>query len=337
MHGSLTPRQKAAVIVRLLAEDEGLAGLDQLDGETQSLLAEEMAGMNLIDRQTRDNVVSEFCDQLESVGIVFPGDLDGTLQMLEGKLSADTADRLQRLSAMMGRSDPWVRIAKLPKETLLLLANNEAPELVAAMLSKLPVSLASEVFSGLERERARIIAQTVALAGEQGPQSMKRIGQVLLQAADTLPDTSKTPKISGHMGEMLNFASADLREEVLDVLRDEDEDFAESVRRAIFIFAHIPDRIAAKDVARVVREVDQSVLIRALSGTAEEDVRAADFILSGLSQRLAGTLREEIETQGKVSQKQVEKAGAEIIAVIRRLVSEDELKLISTDDDEEEE
>ena len=51
----LNQRQKAAVIVRLLLDDDEVAGLDRLDSESQALLAQEMAGMEVIDRQTRDN------------------------------------------------------------------------------------------------------------------------------------------------------------------------------------------------------------------------------------------------------------------------------------------
>ena len=40
----LSQRQKAAVIVRLLLDDDQVAGLDRLDSEAQALLAQEMAG-----------------------------------------------------------------------------------------------------------------------------------------------------------------------------------------------------------------------------------------------------------------------------------------------------
>lgn len=81
---SLTQRQKAAVIVRLLLdeEDDEAVSLTRLNVDLQTLLAEEMAGMELIDRQTRDAVINEFCENLEAVGVTFPGNLDGTLEML---------------------------------------------------------------------------------------------------------------------------------------------------------------------------------------------------------------------------------------------------------------
>lgn len=106
----LSPRQKAAIIVRLLLDDDAGVSLDEFDSDRQTLLVEEMANMELIDRRTRDDVITEFCDSLEAVGVTFPGDLDGTLAILADRLSDDTTDRLRRLVLMSGRGDPWPRI-----------------------------------------------------------------------------------------------------------------------------------------------------------------------------------------------------------------------------------
>lgn len=335
MQVGLNPRQKAAVIVRLLLDDEDGIGLGQLNSEAQTLLAEEMAGMELIDRQTRDAVISEFCDRLEAVGVTFPGDLDGTLAMLGGKLSEDSTDRLRRLAAMSGRGDPWQRIAGLSKVDVLALANSEAVELVALMLSKLPVAVASATFTALPRDRARAVAQAMSLTGNVEQQALRRVGLVLLQAADALPRAAIDTPASDRMGAILNFASSDLRDEVLDVLEQSDAGFAGGVRRAIFIFAHIPARILPRDVPRIVREVDQPVLIRALAATTEPEAAAAQFILANLSQRMADGLREEIESLGTVRARDAEEASSEVVAAIRRLEAAGELTLVQPDAEEE--
>lgn len=324
----LNQRQKAAVIVRLLLDDDEAVHLSRLGIESQTLLAEEMAGMELIDRQTRDSIISEFCDRLESVGVTFPGDLDGTLAMLGGRLSEDSTDRLRRMAAMSGRGDPWQRVAGLPKTAIMALAANESVELVALMLSKLPVALASEAFTTLPRERARAVAQAMSLTAGVSPEALNRVGLILLQAADALPRPAIDTPAADRMGAILNFATADLRDEVLDSLEREDAGFAEGVRRAIFIFAHIPSRIETRDVPRIVREVEQPVLLRALSAPDPEDAATAEFLLSNLSQRMADGLREEIEGLGKLRARDIEDAKTEVIAAIRRLEEAGDLTLI---------
>jgi len=77
-----------------------------------------------------------------------------------------------------------------------------------------------------------------------------------------------------------------------------------------------------------VREVEQPVLLRALSAPDPTDAAAAEFILSNLSQRMADGLREEMEEMGKVRARDIEDAKTEVITAIRRLEEQGELTLI---------
>lgn len=330
----LNQRQKAAVIVRLLLDDDEVAGLDRLDSGAQTLLAQEMAGMELIDRATRDAVITEFCDRLESVGVTFPGGLDGTLAMLGQRLSEDSTDALRRTAAITGQSDPWARLCALPKESLIALANAESVELVALMLSKLPVEAASATFLALPRERARVVAQAMSMTSGVTPAALKRVGLVLLQAAEALPKPAIATPATDRMGAILNFATADLRDDVLGALDERDVEFADGVRKAIFIFAHIPARIEPRDVPKIVRELDQATLVRALAAPSEADAMAADFILSNLSQRMSDGLREEREALGKPRAKDVEEAMTEVVSAIRRLQEDGQLVLKMPQDEE---
>jgi flagellar motor switch protein FliG len=331
----LNQRQKAAVIVRLLLDDESASGLSRLNSESQTLLAEEMAGMELIDRHTRDAIITEFCDRLESVGVTFPGDLDGTLAMLGAQLSEDSTDRLRRRAVVLGRGDPWPRIAALPASAVTALANSEAVEMVALMLSKLPVERASELFVGLPRQRARAIAQAMSMTAGVTPESLHRVGVILLQAAEALPRPAISTPATDRMGAILNFATADLRDDVLDSLDRHDADFAGSVRKAIFIFAHIPARVLPRDVPRIIREVDQPILVRALAAQGEAEAAAADFILSNLSQRMSDGLREERNDLGKLRASDIEEAMTEVVSAIRRLEEAGEITLILPQDDDD--
>lgn len=330
----LNQRQKAAIIVRLLLEDEEGVSLERLTSDSQTLLAEEMAGMEMIDRHTRDAVIEEFCDILEAVGVTFPGDLDGTLAMLGSKISEDSSDRLRKSAATEGKTDPWVRIAALPPEIIVGLACSEPPELVALLLSKLPVERASDAFVALPRERARSVALAMSMTAGVNAAALRRVGMVLLQAADALPRPAIPTPATSRMGAILNFASPDLREDVLETLDGSDPGFAEGVRQSIFIFAHIPARLNPRDVPRVLREIEQPVLLRALSATVEADAAAAEFLLSNLSQRMSDGLREEMATLGKLRTKEIEDCMTEVVSAIRRLEAADEIKLALPQDDE---
>lgn len=331
---TLTPRQKAAVIVRVLLDGEDPLPIADLTGETQTLLAQEMASMHLIDRNTRDAVIAEFCESLERVGVTFPGDLDATLALLGQQLSVDATDRLRRIAALSGRGDPWERVGNLPVSQLRLLARGEAVEIAALMLSKLPVATASEVFADLPRDRARAVTLAMSMTSDVTRPALHRIGQVLLQAADNLPRPAIDSPAVERVGAILNFATADLRDAVLEGLDQDDAEFAGGVRRTIFTFRHIPDRVSSRDIPRIGREVENAVLVRALAGAKDNDATAAEFILSSLPQRLAESLRGDIESAGEIRRRVAEVAMGEVVAAIRQLVATGELTFLPPPDED---
>lgn len=330
----LSPRQKAAVVVRVMLADGADLDLSGLPPELQALLAQEMAGMELVDRETCDQVIAEFCDQLEAVGVTFPGSIDGTLDILGAHLCADTNSRLRRIAALNGSADPWDRITALPPAQLAELARTEAVEVAAVMFARLPVARASEVFGLLDPALARQIAYAMSLtAGIEAP-ALRRIGLALMRAVDALP----RPAIEGQpvekVGAILNFASAPTREAVLEGLDQDDADFAGRVRKTIFTWANIPRRIDPRDIPRIMRELDMTTIARAMAGATGENAPTVDFLLSGLGTRLADSMREEMEGVGKVTARDADEAMSAIVATIRRMEQTGELFLIVESDED---
>jgi flagellar motor switch protein FliG len=136
------------------------------------------------------------------------------------------------------------------------------------------------------------------------------------------------------VGAILNVSAALTREDVLAGLQEEDAGFAELVRKAIFTFVHLPKRVLGRDVPKIIRLVDQPVLVTAITGAQgnAEQQAAAEFLLANMSQRMAQGLREEMAARGKVKEKEAEEAMAIIINAVRQLEAAGELALIQEDD-----
>ncbi len=99
---------------------------------------------------------------------------------------------------------------------------------------------------------------------------MRRIGLSLASQLDTQPIRAFAEGPVERVGAILNFSPAATRDDVLEGLHEEDEDFATEVRRAIFTFANIPDRIDPRDVPKITRDVDPAQLITALASASGE-------------------------------------------------------------------
>ena len=331
---TLTNREKAAVIVRLMVAKGAPITLSSLPEHIQASLAEQMSKMRLIDRNTLNRVVTEFVTELEEVGLSFPGGIEGALSIMDGHISSTAANRLRRLAGASSKADPWDRIAALPSERLLPVLENESVEIAAVMLSKLAVPKAAELLGQLAGERARRVAFAVSLTGNVDPETVRRIGMSLVTELENLPprafDTGPVERVCA----ILNQAPQTIRDQVLAGLDQDDKDFANLVRKSIFTFVHIPERVNPRDVPKITRIVEQSVLVTALAAAtgSQELTDAATFFLGNLSQRMAQSLREEVAERGKVKDKDGEAAQSAVIAAIRVLEGSGELALIQDDE-----
>ena len=77
----LTNAEKAAVIVRLLISEGAAPRLTGLSPRQQERLVERMASLAPVDRRTLAAVAQEFAQRLDNLGLTFPGNMAGALEM----------------------------------------------------------------------------------------------------------------------------------------------------------------------------------------------------------------------------------------------------------------
>ncbi len=331
---ALSSREKAAVIVRYLMSEGAAISLSSLSDQVQAALAEQMGQMRRIDRTTLGAVVEEFVGELEQLGLSFPGGLDGALAMMGAHISPNAASRLRRLASGITRADPWEHFVTLEVDDLLPVLQQESTEVAAVLLSKLPVPKAAQLLGKLPGDQARRIAYAVSQTGNVDPDTVHRIGKSLALQLDQRPPKAFDVGPVERVGAILNVATAGTRDDVLRGLEQEDAGFAEKVRRAIFTFVHIPARLLARDVPKLIRAVEQPVLVTALAAAQAVPAQAetAEFLLANMSQRMAQALREDIEQRGKVKEKEADEAMSAIVLAVRGLEANGEVVLVTEEE-----
>jgi len=331
---SLSPREKAAVIVRYLIAEGAAIPLSSLPDSMQTALAEQMGQMRRIDRVTLTAVLEEFMAEMDQMGLSFPGGLDGALSVMADHLSPNAASRLRRMAGGTSRADPWERLTAMTADELMPVLACESNEVAAVMLSKLPVPKAAELLGRMPGDRARRVAYAVSLTGNVDPETVQRIGQSLAQQLDARPPRAFDAGPVERVGAILNITAAGRRDDVLAGLDLDDAGFAEQVRRAIFTFVHIPSRLPARDVPKLARIVDQTALVTAIAAAQGEAsyLVVAEFLLANMSQRMAQGLREDMVQRGKIKEKDADEAMGAIVQAIRQLEAAGEVVLITEND-----
>lgn len=331
----LDRRRKAAMIVQFLLSEGQDVALSTLPEDLQLQLTREIGSLNSIDRTTLHAVADEFADALENLALAGPGGIGAALDALEGKLSPTAAARLREEAA---GGDPWKQIVALTADELLAPMQAETAEVAAVIMSKLPTGKAAQVMALLPGDRARRIAYAISRTAEVTPAAVDRIGRAVARQYASGAAAAFPQPPTARVGAILNSSQQATRDALLAALEEEDRDFADGVRKSIFTFPDIPDRVAPMDTAKILREVDNADLVLALAHAMASDGPAAgtaEFILGNISSRMAENLREEIAEKGKVRRTDGEEAQATIVAAVRRLAETGEIQLIADEEEED--
>ncbi|WP_281825404.1 flagellar motor switch protein FliG [Jannaschia rubra] len=325
----LTPRQKAAVIIHLLVSGRADPGLRDLPPDQQRLIVREIARLRFIDRETLAGVVAEFASELDSIGLHFPRDPARVLAALESQLSLDVIDGMMAELGDTARpgDGPWAQIAGLDVAAIRQMMDGESDEVSAVLLSKLPAARAAEIIGSLPGDRADSIAAAFARTEDVTPAAVAQIGMALGRQSAT----RRTPAFDAdgvkRVGNILNAATSGVRRSILDSLDAVDAAFAARVRATVFSYENIADRVDPRDLPRVLRGVENTVLVTAIAGTPPEMSAIPEFMLGAISKRLAEQLREEVAERSPPTAEEAETAMSAIVAVIRQMEEDGELIL----------
>ncbi len=326
---SLSSRQKAALIVRLLAADGSSVSLKALPDQMQADLIREVGALGPIDDATTSSVVEEFSGLLETAHLFGPGGLQRALEMLGGVVNPRVIERIRLQSGFTDDEDPWERIVEKETEQLLPILEGQSVEVAAVVLAKLPVGTSAALLGQLPGPHARSLAYALSRTSAVTPDAVERIGAAMARLLDIEPVRAFTDGPVERVGAILNSARSSTRTDVLAGLDETDAAFAEDVRRAIFTFGNIPERVDPRDIPKILRGVEQDVIIQALAAQVAEAKEAQDFILANISQRMADAFREEVEALGAVDEEVADDAMSAIVGEVRRLEDEGEIHLVA--------
>lgn len=326
---NFTPRQKAAIIVRALVGNGKRIALDELPLDLQTSLAHTLAELGGISHAAERQVIQEFVEALES-GTQYAKGLANALSLLEGSISMEVQQELAKGQSESPRIDPWPRLADYPAEKLADLLQAEGAEVIAVCLSKLPGDLAAKVLSHLPGPQARRAAYTVSQISEATPNAIRTIGRSLLSQLTSEPPKAFDDDPAAMVGSILLSAKSATRDDIMEGLTEENEEFAERVREELFVFADIATRIVETDIPKILRGVDQAVLQNALKYSFDQDegdARSAEFILNNMSKRMAETLREDITGMQDIDPETGEAAQGGVVQSIRTMETNGEISI----------
>jgi flagellar motor switch protein FliG len=330
----LTRRHKAAIVIGVLGPDAAGPILEQLEEAELRGFAEAMAQLDRVEPEAVEATIAEFLSELETAELTLRGGLETARGVLQRHLDENAVVRLLDEADSPSLHNVWKKLARVNDEALAEFLKREHPQTAAVVLSKLPSDFAAQILSRFEPERARDIVLGITRAQTLDAKVIEAIGDSVSRdflAAHGTDGLRRDP--AERVGAIMNFTATAVRNHVLDQIAETQPDFAEEIKRKMFTFEDIPERLDPRAAPAVVRAAEPDTLLNALAGAEQTAPEARDFLLDNISGRVAQQIRDDLSEIEKVRRKDADAAQNEIILLIRDLVERGEITLVSAEDD----
>ena len=338
---TLTGIQKAALLLTTL---DTATATDLLKGQPQQAvqkIAMELSELDLKGKMNTDQateITRQFCTELtrpKSGELHIKQFVSSLLQDSAGKEKA--AELQNKMQQAVIQRDPYVIIADAAPVHLASVLQNEAPQAIGIVLSEIPPKLGTEVLSRLDEQKAQMTVWRMAQPATVSRQTVLRIGETVhkhlvelqsQQVGQVVPEEDASSANLRQIALVLGGLSKEKRDAFLKTIEGKDNEAANMVRALMVTWEDIP-RIEDKSLQEILRQIEASVLAKALQG-AEANIAAK--INGNISERMKEMIEEEVSLMGTPKKKDILEAREEMIQPLRDANKSGDLEFIEEED-----
>jgi flagellar motor switch protein FliG len=261
------------------------------------------------------------------------GGIEYAHKLLVEAFGHEVADRLiSRLSKSL-ESDLAVfdNFRKVDPQQLAKFIQDEHPQTIALILSRLDPQEAARLISALPADTRREIAVRMADLNEISPEIVRNIAGVIDQKLRNLGELSRE-QFGGvrAVANMFNRLDPTTCSQLLESLEAENPPLFENVRRFMFVFRDL-ENLDETSIKTLITKVERKILVVALKG-ANESLR--NKFVQTQSTRGAEMMLEDISSLGPVKLRDVDAAQQQVIATARDLEKEGVISLSASASDQ---
>ena len=327
-----TPIEKAAMILTAIGPELAAGFLRDLAEPDMARFARAIGGLGKINQDVLDAVIMEFLELL-TTGPEISGGSKAAHKLLSAVL--DDEDEVKRLIEGRQRSEVrsvWERLNDTPVPTLANFLQAEHPQTAAVVLSEMRAEVAASVLERLDRGFAQSVVLRLSRVPQLDPPIATSIeGAIERDFLSVLQRNLSKRRPADLIAGLMNNISTDVREGFLSYLEAQEPSLAQDVQRTMFTFEDIAVRLHGRDVAGVLRDVPEEVLLKALKLGEAQASATVPFILENLPRRLSERYVEEMAGIGDLSRKEGESAQIEITKAIQAQVKAGTVRFVEKD------
>jgi flagellar motor switch protein FliG len=316
----ISGRQRAAILLMSLGEQDAANLLKQLDAADVQKLGVAMAELKEVSRDQMTAVLDTFIGVVDAKSNVASGSRDYVRRVLTQAVGKQKADMLLDRVATAGQPGQGIESLKwMEAKAVAQIVAGEHPQIAALVLSHLDPGQSAAILPLLPEAMRTDVLMRIASLNEVPQSALHELDQLVEKQANAVPVTVLR-RVGGTkaVADILKSMEGDKSGEELGRIESADAEIHQQIKDLLFVFDDLL-KVDDRGIQALLREVGSDSLALALRG-AEPDV--SDKILKNMSKRAAEILKDDMEARGPVKLADVEAAQKEIVIIAQRLIEE---------------
>ncbi|WP_371930731.1 flagellar motor switch protein FliG [Alishewanella sp. SMS8] len=316
--------EKAAILLLSLSEEDAAQILKHLEPKQVQRVGMAMAQTTDLNQAKISAVHRRFIEQIQNFSTIGFQSEEFIKRALTAALGEEKAANLIDQIVLGGGARGLDSLKWMDSKQVANIIRNEHPQIQTIVLSYLEPEQSAEILSQFSEKVRLDLTMRIANLEEVQPAALQELNEIMEKqfAGQAGAQTAKMGGLKA-AADILNYLDTNLEGQLMDSIREHDEEMAQQIQDLMFVFENLID-VDDRGIQAILREVQQDVLMRALKGT---DENLKEKILKNMSKRAAELLQDDLEAMGPVRVSEVETAQKEILSVARRLSDAGEIML----------
>ncbi|EJI84129.1 MULTISPECIES: flagellar motor switch protein FliG [Alishewanella] len=316
--------EKAAILLLSLSEEDAAQILKHLEPKQVQKVGLAMAQTTDLNQAKIAAVHRRFIEQIQNFSTIGFQSEEFIKRALTAALGEEKAANLIDQIVLGGGARGLDSLKWMDSKQVANIIRNEHPQIQTIVLSYLEPEQSAEILSQFPEKVRLDLTMRIANLEEVQPAALQELNEIMEKQFAGQAGT-QTAKMGGlkAAADILNYLDTNLEGQLMDAIREHDEEMAQQIQDLMFVFENLID-VDDRGIQTILREVQQDVLMKALKGT---DENLKEKIFKNMSKRAAELLQDDLEAMGPVRVSEVETAQKEILSIARRLSDAGEIML----------
>lgn len=320
---------KAAIFLMALGEESAVKMFSMMEDDEIREVSNIMASLGQVPAEAAEKLLHEFAEQISASGALV-GNYDSTERLLVKALGKGRVDSImEEIRGPAGRTT-WDKLNNVNEEVLANFLKNEYPQTIAVVMTKIRADHAAKVISNLPEDLSMEVIMRMISMEAVKKEVMEGIEKTLRM--EFMSNLAKRQTRDSHelLAEIFNNFDRNTESKYLSKLEERTPESAERVRALMFTFEDLK-KIDSAGIQTLMRALDKQKLTIALKGASETIKK---LFISGMSERAAKILQEEMQSMGPVRIKDVDEAQTYVVGIAKEMAGKGEI-IIAEDSEED--